>query len=368
MKKTISFFKLMLVVGLVFGIFFGMGTGLAHLFNGLTGTSDASNQKEEEKVTVEEGERTSILLLGVDARPGDDHPRSDTMLLATIDPKLNKAAVISIPRDTKVKLKNGQIDKINAANSIGGPEYAADAVEDLMGTKVDYYMEVDFNGFKDIIDTLGGVTINVPQRMYKPSEDINLYPGTQKLDGRKALAFVRCRDYPMGDIERTMAQQEFMKALAGEILKPSTITKLPQLVRKTKQYVNTNLTISDMVKMASWAPGFTKDSIITQTLPGTFYDERDSYGNLLVSYWQADKDQLPKLVDNMFAGKTVAVVQEGSYSSVKAAPAGQVQNAAPDEEQEAAETGNTAEVEESDEADSVSTETTKPSTPVSSSN
>lgn len=310
MVKMKAFLKLMLMAGVIFGVFFGVGTGLTHLLTSPSGIlAEGDEQDKDQQATIEEGERTNVLILGVDARPGDDHPRSDTMLLATIDPELKKVAIVSIPRDTKVKLKNGQVDKITAANSLGGPEYAVAAVEKLMDTNIDYYVEMDFNGFKDIVDALGGVNINVPQRMKKLSEGINLYSGQQKLNGSQALQYVRFRDYDMGDIQRTAAQQEFLKALTAEILQPSTITKLPKLVSTIDKCTDSNMHLGDMLKIASWAPKFSKESLITQTLPGYFYDERDSDGNLLVSYWLANEDQIPTLLDNMLAGKTVAVVQ-----------------------------------------------------------
>ncbi|MFA7148422.1 MAG: LCP family protein, partial [Syntrophomonadaceae bacterium] len=165
-------------------------------------------------------------------------------------------------------------------------------------------------GFQKEVDILGGVTIDVPQRMYKPAEGINLYPGKQKLNGKKALAFVRFRDYINGDIDRTHQQQVFIKTLAGEVLQPRTITKIPNLAKQMKQYVETDIGFTDMLKMASWAPGFNSDSIITQTLPGCFYDEVDSRGRLLNSYWLADKNETSNLLENLFAGKTIAVVQQ----------------------------------------------------------
>jgi LCP family protein required for cell wall assembly len=303
------FVKWMVVGGLVFGMFFGMGAGLTRLMQ----PAPATEKKEPVEVTKQvpaDGERTNILVLGVDARPGEKNSRSDTMLLVSIDPKLDKAAIISIPRDTKIELKNGSVEKICAANFIGGPKYAVEKVEELMQTKIDHYVEMDFKGFKDIVNTLGGVTIDVPRRMYKPLEDIDLHPGEQKLDGKKALAFVRFRDYTNGDIDRTHQQQVFIKALANEVLKPRTITKLPGLARQFKQYVETDIGFTDVLKMASWAPGFNSDSIITQTLPGCFYDEVDGKGRLMKSYWLADKDQATRLLDDLFAGKTVAVVQQ----------------------------------------------------------
>ncbi|HZK44070.1 MAG TPA: LCP family protein [Syntrophomonadaceae bacterium] len=308
MTKAISFLKLMLATGLIFGLFFGIGAGVTTVFN-QADKNDLEPIEEEETLVKQDGNRTNILVLGVDARPGETKSRSDTMMLVSVDPKLEKAVIISIPRDTKVNMKGAGFDKICAANVVGGPEYAVKAVENLMKVKVDHFVEMDFNGFKEVVDTLGGVNINVPERMYKPSEDINLKPGQQKLNGRDALAFVRYRDYINGDIDRTAAQQVFMHALGGEVLQAKTITKLPKLVKQINKHVNTNMGITDMLKMASWAPSFTKDSIITQTLPGTFYDQRDQNGVLTASYWLADKSSMDGLIENLMAGKTIAVIQ-----------------------------------------------------------
>ncbi len=313
-----SFIKKTFLVAIVFGLFFGIGCGIVGLFapSATTVATDAS----EPTVIVDDSKRTNILLLGIDARGGEKISRSDTIILASIDPKLNKAALVSIPRDTKISgSAAGGMDKINAANVAGGPEYVVEKVEELMNEKIDYYVEIDFKGFKNIIDALGGVTIDVDQRMYKPSEDINLKPGVQTLDGYGALAFVRYRDYPMGDIERTEHQQTFLKALGEEVLKPSTIVKLPTLVREVKANVKTNLGLKDMLKMAAWAPGFSGESIVAQTLPGSFYDQRNSQGVLTASYWIADKTKTPTLLDTMLNGQTVAVVQGGSTTVTKPA-------------------------------------------------
>lgn len=309
MNKRKRYLIMMICAGLIFGICFGIGSGLTSLIvNHMAEADEQPQEVEEEILERQDGERTNILVLGVDARPGETTSRSDTMILVSVDPKLNKAAVVSIPRDTKVTIK-GATEKICAANVLGGPELAVSTVEDLMGIKIDYWVEMDFNGFKKIVDTLGGVTITVPQRMYKPSEGIDLQPGTKKLNGSEALAFVRFRDYNMGDIDRTSMQQEFIKALAKEVLQPKTLPKLPKLIKDLNQYVETNMKVTDMLRIASWAPGFSTESIIAQTLPGSFYDEVDENGYLLNSYWQVDKKQIANLLDNMFEGKTVAVVQ-----------------------------------------------------------
>lgn len=311
MGRIKGYMILFLAAGLVFGSFFSAGAWLTKWINSRGG---------EENLIEEDtgGERVNILVLGIDKRPGETNARSDTMMLVSIDPELDKAVILSIPRDTRVEIKGSPVDKICAANMVGGPSYAVRTVEKLLGVDIDYYVAVDFNGFKEIIDTLGGVTIDVPQRMYKPSEDINLYPGLQRLNGRQALAFVRYRGYIQGDIARTEMQQKFIRALADEILKPKTIAKLPALVKQANKYVETDMGITDMLRIASWAPGFTADSIITQTLPGYFYDEYNSYGVMVASYWIPDKKLIGGILDRLFAGETMAVVSEppaGFYTS-----------------------------------------------------
>jgi len=304
------FIKTMFLAGLAFGIFFALGTGLAAI---LQPHVTADPGKKDPKTAIE-GKRTNILLLGVDRRPGEEHSRSDVMILVSIDPELEKVAVVSIPRDTKIDDSGLGVDKICAVNYAFGPKSAVKMVENLLDTDVDYYVEMDFTGFKKIVDTLGGVTIDVPCRMYKPAEDIDLKPGKQHLNGRQALAFVRYRGYIQADIQRTAAQQQFIKALADQLLQAKTITRLPSLIKQVDENVETDMQISDALRLARWAPGFESDSFITQTLPGNFYDVRDAYGNLTASYWLADKEEAAELLDDLFSGKTVAVVEENSLS------------------------------------------------------
>ena len=296
----------MFIAGLAFGIFFALGTGITAIFY----HQPAGKEPKDDPDAVIEGNRTNILVLGVDRRPGEEHSRSDVMILVSIDPELGKVAVISIPRDTKIDDYKLGIDKICAANYVFGPQMSVKLVEKMLDTNVDYYVEMDFAGFKKIVDTLGGVTVDVPCRMYKPAEDIDLKAGKQHLNGRQALAFVRFRDYVQADIQRTAAQQQFIKALAEQALQARTIPRLPALIKQLGQYVDTDMEITDALRLASWAPGFDSDSVIAQTLPGNFYDVRDDNGTLVASYWQADKDEAGALLDDLFAGKTVAVVQQ----------------------------------------------------------
>jgi len=314
MLKIKALAKLILVFSLVFMISFGFGASIHNLL--LAGDKNES----EDAATIKDGERTNILLLGTDARPGEKQTRTDTIILASIDPELNKVALVSIPRDTRIDVEGSSSDKINSANTVGGPDLVVEKVEELVGENIDYYVEMNFEGFQKIIDTIGGVDINVDQRMYKPSEDIDLKAGQQHLDGSQALAYVRFRDYALGDIARTEHQQIFLKALGNELLHAKNIVKLPALVKVVKENIDTNLRTADMLKMASWAPGFNSSSIIAQTLPGYFLDKRDAYGNLIQSYWIADQDKTEGLLEKMLSGQTVAVVSD---SPVNYSPSGE---------------------------------------------
>ncbi len=257
---------------------------------------------------VQEGERTNILLLGIDAREGETDARTDSMVFVSVDPKLKKGVVISIPRDTRVTINGSRDQKINAANMYGGVPLAKKKVEEMLNTKIDYYGKANFAGFAEIIDILGGVTIDVEQRMYYPEENIDLQPGLQTLNGYDALGYVRYRGYAMGDIARTEHQQNFIKALVARITQPSILVKIPKILGIIRASVETDIPMNKLVQMASWAPLFKREDVYTQTLPGYFLDVRDSAGTLLNSFWAADERIAKRLIEDMYKGKTYDTV------------------------------------------------------------
>ena len=111
------------------------------------------------------GDKTVVMLMGVDEREGDVG-RSDTLMIATLDPKKKKAAILSIPRDTRVKIQGHGFDKINAAYAYGGYKLTQSTVENLLGVEMEHYVLINVNAFTKIIDAIGGVDINVEKRMY----------------------------------------------------------------------------------------------------------------------------------------------------------------------------------------------------------
>lgn len=269
-----------------------------------------SKQKQAKTELLNQG-IINILLIGVDSRTGNINSLGDTLILASIDTEKHKVALISIPRDTRVK-EGSSYKKINAFNVEGGPELTREKVEELLQVPVHYYALTNFTGFKGMVDILGGVTLDVEKRMYKPSEGINLKPGIQRLDGAQALAYCRFRDDALGDIGRTERQQKFIKALAQEAIKADKLAKLPQLVPEMIKYINTDIPVSKMYRLARILGQFKKGELVVQTIPGTFYTDPVNG----TSYWLADETQLPEIVGKVRSGMTVAVVEQKAVKQV----------------------------------------------------
>lgn len=257
------------------------------------------------------GKAINILFMGIDARDAQSNSRSDTMILASIDPSSKKVAMVSIPRDTRIKNSAGKYDKINSINLLEGPEAACKKVGELLNVPVDYYVVTNFAGFGDIVDALGGVHINVESNMHHvdteyPELSIDLDKGYQYLNGQQALAFVRYRGGATADIGRTENQQKFIKALAAEMLQTKTILKLPQLAPELYKNVHTNLPIKDLIYLANMADKLDMANINAQTLPGYFLHDNATGA----SYWEADKQTAGILVQSLLQGQTFKVIGE----------------------------------------------------------
>ena len=271
--------------------------------------SNPSNNNDNNNQAV--SGRLNFLLMGIDARKGETVSRTDSIILASVDTQSKQASMLSIPRDTRVQIPGHGMDRINAASVYGGPELTIKIVEKLLGIPVDYYVMTNFNGFKDIVDTLGGVTIDVEKNMnyYDPTDNflINLKKGVQRMDGNKAIQYVRFRMDALGDISRTQRQQKFLEALAKEMLQPSTIVKLPRLLPQINKNVETNLGVMDMLSLAKAGKELENMNIVTETLPGNFTDIDG------VSYWGVDAQKAKLVVADLFKGeKAASVVLEGS--------------------------------------------------------
>lgn len=244
-------------------------------------------------------DKSTIMIMGVDARE-DDVGRSDTLMIAAVDPKRNQASLLSVPRDTRVKIPGHGWDKINAAYAygsaksgiLGGEKLAQRTVEDFLGVNIDHYVVIDTHAFQKIIDAIGGIDIDVEKRMYyeDPWDDdgglvINLKPGMQHMDGKTAVTYVRYRDEE-GDIGRIKRQQKFMKACMDKITSPSIIPKLPTVIREVMGSVKTDLSFRQLLEFAGTLKEAQKNGLKTEMVPG-----RPLYISG-VSYWIPDVEKL----------------------------------------------------------------------------
>jgi len=294
-----------------------------------------SQPEETSETVVKKGEelpvkRLNVLLLGIDARPGEKDARTDSIILVSIDRETKKIAMVSVPRDTLVEIPGHGQEKINSANVYGGAELARQTVEDLLDVEIPYYVKTNFDGFQDIVDTLGGVEINVERKMYYPPEKINLKPGFQKLDGFNALGYVRFRHDALGDIGRTERQQKFLSALAKEMLQARAIIKAPLLIPKLMGAVDTNLGMKDALFLAKAASNLDSGNIVTATLPGIFYNYKGG------SYWKIDEEKATVVLNDLFSGLKVATITGPDVNVPADKPP--VKKPQPAEEQESTET------------------------------
>ena len=244
---------------------------------------------EEGMLTAKD--KSTIMIMGVDER-GDDVGRSDTLMIATIDPKKDQAALLSVPRDTRVKIKGHGYDKINAAYAYGGHDLTKNTVESFLSVPMDHYVIINIQAFQRIIDAIGGIDIDVEKRMYyeDPWDDdgglvINLKPGMQHMDGKTAITYVRYRDEE-GDIGRIARQQKFMKAVMEKVTSPSIITSLPSIIKEVMSSVKTDLSFRQMLEFAGTLKEAQKNGLKTDMIPG-----RPLYISG-ISYWIPDITKL----------------------------------------------------------------------------
>ena len=250
--------------------------------------------------------RFTVLLVGVDRRPGDKSlSNTDTLLVASVNTVNGKVALLSIPRDTQINVPGFGMGKINSAARVGkGIKTTTALIEDLIGQSIDGHVITNFNGFKSIIDTLGGITLNVEKNMYYVTGDstdgvINLKKGIQRLNGAQALQYARFRQDALADISRTARQQAVIKAIGKEFMQVKTVPKLPWLVPQIAKSVETNLSISQLWAMTNFLLRIENPEISSQTLPGNFFIEND------ISYWKVNPQKSRAIVRRLFEeGKT----------------------------------------------------------------
>lgn len=158
----------------------------------------------------------TVLLLGSDSRSENTAGLSDVIIVAKIDPGTGRSILVSIPRDSRVTIPGHGTDKLNAAMVYGGPQLTAKTVEELLGIEIDYYAVTTFYGFSRMVNSLGGVEVELSQAVNDPWAGANLPAGKQRLNGQSALALARSRHNPDGDFARMKHQQDILLSIWRE--------------------------------------------------------------------------------------------------------------------------------------------------------
>jgi polyisoprenyl-teichoic acid--peptidoglycan teichoic acid transferase len=206
------------------------------------------SEKREEPVTLKEKDPFSVLMLGVDQRKGD-RGRSDTIIVLTVNPNKKSVKMLSIPRDTRTEIVGkGKDDKINHAYAFGGVPMSIDTVENFLDIPIDYYLQVNMKGFKDIVDAVGGVTVQ--NDLDFTQDKIHFTKGELTLNGKEALSFSRMRHQdPRGDFGRQTRQRQIIQGVINEGASASSITNFSNIFSALGKNIKTNLTFDQLVEI-----------------------------------------------------------------------------------------------------------------------
>lgn len=296
-SKVLKFFVVFFVVILVC-----TAAALGYSYIELT---KITNKSKIAPKTVAITKPVNFLILGVDAGDYDNHTknnpnRSDTMMLVRYNPKTNKIYMLSIPRDTKVTL-HGKVEKLNASHAMGGAEYTISSIERLLNVDINYYAEINYEGFRECIDAIGGVDIKIPRDMDYDAWKISIHfkkGEVVHMDGAKAEEFVRWRKnnngggYAMGDLGRISTQQAFIVEVIKKLKTPSGMLRYPVLMNTVSKYLETNMPINTMLDYALKARGIKSDNVQKEILPG---EAKYIDG---ISYYVWNKDKNNKFIAN----------------------------------------------------------------------
>jgi LCP family protein required for cell wall assembly len=198
------------------------------------------------------------------------HARSDMLMVARVDIANDKISLLSIPRDTRADVPGYGIGKINGAHAHGGPKLTAETIETNFGVQSDKYVALDFQGFEQAIDRLGGVDLVVDKKMDYDDNwghlHIHLKPGPQHLSGAQAMGFVRFR-HSDSDIVRVQRQQALLAAIKDKLKNPATLAMVPDLLDIFDRHLDSDLTDEQKVTFARFIHDTPRDQIKMETLP-----------------------------------------------------------------------------------------------------
>ncbi|MCK9151789.1 LCP family protein [Methanobacterium alcaliphilum] len=219
---------------------------------------------------VSNNERVNILLLGADARTSDHNGYTDSITILSIDKKTKQTYILSIPRDTMAQVPGRGWVKINSAYAYGDINTTKTAVENLLNVRIDYYALVDFNSFKQVVDTLGGINMYVDPHISAVRPKLNGKTGMCKVTGSEALILVRFRQDSESEGGRMKRHREAIKAIIDEILEPSNILKLPTVLTQLRENVKTDIPALETTVIEKLLNGFDLENAKIEVVPGNY--------------------------------------------------------------------------------------------------
>lgn len=285
------------------------------------------NDKNKDINVFSGDEPLNVLVLGVDKSATVDMTeeqngmRTDTIMLFTIDPKTDRVQILSIPRDTYIKIHGYGENKVNAAFNEyvypnGGLELTVKTIEDFLDIEINHYAIVDYKAVVGIVDTVGGIDIEWDHPDYTYRDDwvvpplvINLKRGINHLDGEGAVSYLRTRKaYANQDIGRISAQQDFLMKMFDKLKTPATIFRLPSILDLIDRYVETDLNYGEISYLAHYGLKLERENISTATVEGR--DGRATIGKDDVSIYVVSKDSARKLITDFLEGKAELETEE----------------------------------------------------------
>lgn len=241
----------------------------------------------------------NVLAFGIDSTKHSK--RSDAMLVVHLDSEKNRVGVLSLPRDTRANIPGKGITKLNHAYAYGGETLLMKSVSEFLNLPIHHYIKINNQGIESLIDSIGGINLNIEKNLYYVDQAGDLYidlkKGDQTLTGQEAVSYLRFRQDHQGDIGRVKRHQTFLQAVTEKLMSPIDIVKLPLVVKQVGDFIDTDLSVRQMVGLASQFHSASKANRIQKsTLPGAVA----TIGG--VSYWRPDFIAMDRVIDQVLLG------------------------------------------------------------------
>lgn len=249
-------------------------------------------------------ETMTVLLMGVDARPGeaiDMGVRPDSLMVLHLNARTGSCRLLSIPRDTRTELPGYGMTKVNHALAVGGIPYQMQVVELLTGLRIDHYVLIDFNGFEDLVDAVGGITVDVPEA-FVASDGRQFSAGRQTMSGKDALSYARFRGGPDGDFGRMQRQQQVLRAIVAKASGLNIVASINELLPAVEDNLRTDFSPTEMASIAmDYQSRCTESTVTMMRLEGAGVTYDDPLLQMPLYYIEVDEAEL--------RGKVAALIE-----------------------------------------------------------